>query len=1492
MAYTSPRMPTNSQEAAGIEAILKLQQDVRVIVVAGMYRSGSTWLYNATRFLAMEAGNRVYSCWVSDFSIEQAAHAELVVVKIHDMSDALATRAWRIVTCYRDLRDVARSAIDMGTVESEEDVIPLLSDCVAQHKFWAQLAHADIRYEDIVGFAQKPLAELQTALDMPISHVACDRIAHALESLEEPNAVGSAGHDASTLMHTRHRFGGYPGRWMGALTSQTIESINTQFAEWLGRHGYTRSEETTQEFASLSRAIATVESLPEHTRVVIVTGMCGKATEWLASAAQRLLNLSGKKVRLCDPHCLSPDAVRDADFLVLKLQAPNEAIAFRAWRILTAHADLRNMTGTFAQDSADACDTRSLELLKGCVDEHAFWSARAHLDIGYEEVEEHPSTSLFRLASVVDVDLHTPAAQDIAKDLYAGGFNPEDARVRRQGGGESVPAAKVRDASVRGGNEENLRREIETRYGQWLKSYGYPIPASQVCLRDSGGSAPAIPSFRARDIGQPVRQMQGFQPRDTVVIIDVDSWADSYRVFSYASNLRRQLGSNVRCHILLLGQYKGPRLRFHNTRIDEWVPRGAIKGGGIGRMKNKARGFLGLNESKWWYSSLDNKAETVLETIITHLQARDLVVLTGDADLALFAVRAAAVLGAPGQNRVCVALARLQTACATERRQMTELGARVVFDGTDYESPTGHLMPTALVFNLDDPDETPLRPKKAPNVDWRYQLAASKMSERKPEVVLFVRPDWIRCGSATTFQTLHRHFAARRAIVVDVALQIYERDNKVLRTEKLNAVQVDLAPWFHLNLQRSRAHGRFITAAMKGIIPRTIASLLPLLYLSCHVGGKAKRWLKAIPFDYCYANHYFTLLAARDIRPNLSVLLDTHDMQSLNFVEHPYMMPLTGRKSRFSACFKDEMRIVSSADVVTMVSEEERQFMLSAAPQLRSFLYIPVPVAPPNRAFEATLNRGRQGVRLLLVASHNPANELSLRWFLESVWPLVRELGVQLDIVGSIVRAFANEDLEQVEFHGVVPDLAEYYQTADVVVLPVTNGGGIAIKTLEALQWGNAVVATSHALRGLPEDVRACLPEAPDEASFVGDLRQLIQSEERRDERRNAVDRANERLLKHDFDAVLHGYLTRMRTPLMASAKTSPTLCAEREESAFEGAGIAPESGNEPRQFFRSRHTIASVETGTASNVSPKTEVANVDRKGTSIREIETALRRYYEEDYRGNDLLIKSMEDVHLDGEVRLIHDMLQRAKLHDQDFRIFWAFTDPTETIIDAGANYGYSAASIWSAGATASILAFDPIIPYQQCLEAIAQAASGKYDYRMVALGEREEELTFVMPVANGNGISALTSADRNPHIDSLAEAIQVHIERHLSLDAPVRLRLLEFKTTATTVDTILSGGNFQVSTARIAAIKIDTEGFEPYVVRGARETLIRHKPLVMVEKGKGIPKVSQYLEAIGYLYAERKADYLVRDEVQAPTGNSFYIHKDRLAEYRRSGLLKVP
>ncbi len=95
--------------------------------------------------------------------------------------------------------------------------------------------------------------------------------------------------------------------------------------------------------------------------------------------------------------------------------------------------------------------------------------------------------------------------------------------------------------------------------------------------------------------------------------------------------------------------------------------------------------------------------------------------------------------------------------------------------------------------------------------------------------------------------------------------------------------------------------------------------------------------------------------------------------------------------------------------------------------------------------------------------SYHP-NDHGLRWFLATVWPLIRD-PLPLVLFGPHEPRCALPG--GVEFRGFSASLSEVYLPPCVVIAPVLTGRGVKNKVLEAAAGGRPVVTTEEGVRGL-----------------------------------------------------------------------------------------------------------------------------------------------------------------------------------------------------------------------------------------------------------------------------------------------------------------------------------------------------------------------------------------------------------------------------------------
>lgn len=252
--------------------------------------------------------------------------------------------------------------------------------------------------------------------------------------------------------------------------------------------------------------------------------------------------------------------------------------------------------------------------------------------------------------------------------------------------------------------------------------------------------------------------------------------------------------------------------------------------------------------------------------------------------------------------------------------------------------------------------------------------------------------------------------------------------------------------------------------------------------------------------------------------------MDTHDIQSIRFVHHTHVNVLTGRGEDFRNLLRHEIRILQRAGHLGFVSLDEMAMVAREIPPEKMDFIIALPPVKPCAPRLATTAR-----RLLIVASNNASNRRSLFWFFDHVWPRILAAypstimsgpvhqRPRLIVCGGIADAFKGIRYPGVRFHGIVPDLGRYYELCDIVLLPVIMGSGVVIKTIEAVLYERPVVATRHALRGLPPEVVDAIGYVADADEFTACVVQMLRSAPAREQQAHRVRIAGQMLHQEQF---------------------------------------------------------------------------------------------------------------------------------------------------------------------------------------------------------------------------------------------------------------------------------------------------------------------------------------------------------------------------------------
>jgi glycosyltransferase involved in cell wall biosynthesis len=223
-----------------------------------------------------------------------------------------------------------------------------------------------------------------------------------------------------------------------------------------------------------------------------------------------------------------------------------------------------------------------------------------------------------------------------------------------------------------------------------------------------------------------------------------------------------------------------------------------------------------------------------------------------------------------------------------------------------------------------------------------------------------------------------------------------------------------------------------------------------------------------------------------------------------------YLQPFARFEARKIKQF--EGKIIKVFDHTLAVTDIDKSALISAAdsknngstPVEQSISVVPIAV-DTSQIQPIKLQPGSNTI-LTLGTLHYPPNADGIRWFFEQVYPIVREANphTNLTIIGKnpppdFIR-FAEQNHDHVTVTGYVPDLEPYFKKAAVLVIPVRAGGGMRVRILEGLAYGEAIVTTTIGLEGIEAESGKEVIVADTPQDFAEAVLQLLDNFEMRAE--------------------------------------------------------------------------------------------------------------------------------------------------------------------------------------------------------------------------------------------------------------------------------------------------------------------------------------------------------------------------------------------------------
>ncbi|MEX6632496.1 sulfotransferase family protein [Hyphococcus lacteus] len=172
----------------------------KLIAIAGVPRSGTTWLYNAVRLIHDRAGRSIYGAWCADYDPNTSASRHLI--KVHKPEQLHAHPEITFAT-NRDVAESLASLVRMGWLADEEVAI---KNAATNHQrlrlYWEERADYIAQYEEVTKQPLTVIEGLCSRLEILLEKSMSEAIAHELAMMQSPK---SGNYDPVTLLHPGHR---------------------------------------------------------------------------------------------------------------------------------------------------------------------------------------------------------------------------------------------------------------------------------------------------------------------------------------------------------------------------------------------------------------------------------------------------------------------------------------------------------------------------------------------------------------------------------------------------------------------------------------------------------------------------------------------------------------------------------------------------------------------------------------------------------------------------------------------------------------------------------------------------------------------------------------------------------------------------------------------------------------------------------------------------------------------------------------------------------------------------------------------------------------------------------------------------------------------------------------------------------------------------------------------------------------------------------------
>jgi glycosyltransferase involved in cell wall biosynthesis len=189
-----------------------------------------------------------------------------------------------------------------------------------------------------------------------------------------------------------------------------------------------------------------------------------------------------------------------------------------------------------------------------------------------------------------------------------------------------------------------------------------------------------------------------------------------------------------------------------------------------------------------------------------------------------------------------------------------------------------------------------------------------------------------------------------------------------------------------------------------------------------------------------------------------------------------------------SVSYQEEQFILNHFDAVLAIQKNEYEILRKMLPHKVLLL------CPHSVTYDSQYRKSNEIRNIGFIGADNEANYSGLDWFIKQVWPIVKQLNLNLYIFGKVGDRFQDvcDADESIKNMSDKLSQAEIYSLVDCMINPVFVGGGLKIKTLEALAYGKPLISSKEGSVGIDNQDENGIIVAHNRLEFIESLIKLV----------------------------------------------------------------------------------------------------------------------------------------------------------------------------------------------------------------------------------------------------------------------------------------------------------------------------------------------------------------------------------------------------------------